>query len=260
MRHDRLAPFAHFSRLLRVSSPPRHPPPPRPPFFSSASVVLASGDSVTVLREHVSVSVKSELVHTAKYTPHVIEPAFGIGRIFYAILEHTFYVRPPTGAAAAAPAAAAAAPAKASKSGDKAAAASADVSDDRRSVFSLPPMLAPMKLSILPLSSNSDFVPFQRQLAKAAVDLNVSFKVDASAGSIGRRYAKSDEIGVPFGITIDFQTKEDQTVTIRERDSMQQIRLPLVKAVPLVASLANGQTTWAEAYETHDKFSAGAQE
>jgi len=210
-----------------------------------ADVKLASGEVVQVKREQVFVSTATTMVHTNKYTPHVIEPAFGVGRIFYAILEHTFYVRQQAEAAAAA--AAAAAPAKGKEK---------DAEADKRTVFSLPAFLAPSKLSILPLSSNAEFVPAQRTLSKDCVALGVSFKVDASSGSIGRRYARADEIGIPFGVTIDFQTKEDGSVTIRERDSMQQIRVPIAQAVPLVQQLTNGQISWAQAYETHPKFTS----
>lgn len=59
---------------------------------------------------------------------------------------------------------------------------------------------------------------------------------------------------------VDFQTKEDSTVTIRERDSMQQIRVALKDAVPLVVQLTSGNITWAQAYESNVKFSAGANE
>ena len=217
----------------------------------SASLNLPSGgDPVVLTREMVSVSVKSELQHTAKYTPHVIEPAFGIGRIFYAMLEHTFYTRPAP-AAAAAPAVAASS--ASSKAADAAAAAAAA---EKRAVFALPAFLSPHKLSILPLSSNPDFLPFQTALKKDCIQLSLTNKVDDSSGSIGKRYSRADEIGIPFGCTIDFQTKEDNTVTIRERDSMQQIRVAIKEAVPIVARLCQGQLTWKDAYEQYPKFNA----
>lgn len=165
----------------------------------SAAVRLPSGESLSVTREMVSVTVRQELVHTARYTPHVIEPAFGIGRIFYAILEHTYYVR--AAASASASASASAQPASASAS---APAADGDKEKERRSVFALPAALAPIKLSVLPLSANAEFVPAQRQLAKACLLHGVSCKVDASGGSIGRRYARADEIGIPYGITSQY--------------------------------------------------------
>ncbi|XP_010773059.1 glycine--tRNA ligase-like [Notothenia coriiceps] len=77
---------------------------------------------------------------------------------------------------------------------------------------------------------------------------NVSYKVDDSSGSIGRRYARSDEIGVAFGITIDFDTvnKTPQTATLRDRDSMRQIRAEVAELPAMVRDLSNGTLTWVE--------------
>lgn len=73
-------------------------------------------------------------------------------------------------------------------------------------------------------------------LASALTSVDVSHKVDDSSGSIGRRYARTDEIAIPYGITIDFDTlKEPHTVTLRERDSMKQVRIGVsVTFVPLM--------------------------
>lgn len=65
-------------------------------------------------------------------------------------------------------------------------------------------------------------------LASLLTQVEVSHKVDNSSGSIGRRYARTDEIAIPYGVTIDFDTlKEPNSVTLRERDSMQQLRIPV---------------------------------
>lgn len=245
--------------------------------FSTSTIRLCTGESFELTRAMLSVTAKTELVHTAKYTPNVIEPAFGVGRIFYSILEHTYYVRPGK---------------------EKAAAASSkpagDDEDGRRTVFALPAHLAPTKLSILPISNKPELDKFSRELSQAAVRLGVSFKVDASAGSIGRRYARADEIGIPFGITsqfithsrilagsalvcssvhvliaflrfsfflcfvcpVDLQTPTDGRVTIRERDSMQQIRVNIADALPIVQQLTQGSITWQQAYDQNEKFTA----
>ncbi|CAN0421571.1 unnamed protein product, partial [Hapterophycus canaliculatus] len=73
-----------------------------------------------------------------------------------------------------------------------------------------------------------------------------SAKLDASGAALGRRYARMDELGAPFGVTVDFQTVEDSTVTLRERDSMTQIRMPMVDVAPLVARLVTEDATWEE--------------
>jgi len=85
--------------------------------------------------------------------------------------------------------------------------------------------LAPVKAAVLPLSRNADLSPKARDLAAALrKHWNVEFD---DAGAIGRRYRRQDEIGTPFCLTIDFDTLNDQAVTIRERDSMAQERVAL---------------------------------
>ena len=136
--------------------------------------------------------------------------------------------------------------------------------------FSFPATVAPYKCSVLPLSQNQEFMPFVRELCKSPHNDNVhkcsisvykdrkhhvlplfissllslsaeamtkngvSHKVDDSSGSIGRRYARTDEIGVAFGITIDFDTvnKTPHTATLRDRDSMRQIRAEVQHEFP----------------------------
>ena len=85
--------------------------------------------------------------------------------------------------------------------------------------------LAPVKVAVLPLSRNADLSPKARDLA-AALRKNWNVEFD-DAGAIGRRYRRQDEIGTPFCITIDFETLDDQAVTIRERDTMAQERISL---------------------------------
>ena len=87
------------------------------------------------------------------------------------------------------------------------------------------PSEAPVKVAVLPLSRNADLSPVARDLA---AELRRTWNVDFDdAGAIGRRYRRQDEIGTPFCVTVDFDTLEDQAVTVRERDSMAQERIPL---------------------------------
>ena len=97
--------------------------------------------------------------------------------------------------------------------------------DEARSYFTLPPVIAPLKCSVLPLSNNADFTPLVTRLSQDLVMNDVSHKVDDSSGSIGKRYARTDEIAIPFGITVDFDSlKEPHSVTLRERDTTTQVR------------------------------------
>lgn len=170
------------------------------------------------------VSVKSitKTVHVEEIIPNVIEPSFGIGRIMYSLLEHSFNMRD---------------------------------GDEQRSYLSLPPIVAPIKCSVLPLSNNADLAPFIQQISSALTQNEISHKVDSSSGSIGRRYARTDEIAIPYGITIDFDTlKEPHTVTLRERDTMQQVRIPLAEIADVVRALSVAKTTWTAVEAKFPKF------
>jgi glycyl-tRNA synthetase len=98
---------------------------------------------------------------------------------------------------------------------------------DVRTVLRLDYRLAPVKAAVLPLSRNEDLSPVARKLAN---DLRESWNIDFDdSGAIGRRYRRQDEIGTPFCITVDFDSLQDQAVTVRERDSMEQQRVSLDK-------------------------------
>lgn len=170
----------------------------------------------------VSVKKSQKTIHVEEIIPSVIEPSFGIGRILYSILEHNFRMRD---------------------------------GDEQRTYFSLPPTVAPMKCAVLPLSGNAEFQPFVKQLNQELTLVDVSHKVDDSSGSIGRRYARTDELGVPYAVTVDFDTvKEPHTVTLRERDSMGQVRLPLTDVPVVVRDLANSKISWADVETKYPKF------
>jgi glycyl-tRNA synthetase len=107
-------------------------------------------------------------------------------------------------------------------------------------VLSFPPGVAPIKCLVVPISANKEFTNHVQILSQSVKVFVITFthhslggslrkkgisvRVDDSGTSIGRRYARNDELGTPFAVTIDFQTLQDQTVTLRERDSTRQIR------------------------------------
>ena len=134
----------------------------------------------------------------SRYRPYVIEPAAGVGRSMMAFLIEAYTV-------------------------DQAPNAKGGV--DERVSLKLDRRLAPVKAAVLPLSRNADLSPKARDLAAALrKHWNVEFD---DAGAIGRRYRRQDEIGTPFCLTVDFDTLNDQAVTVRERDSMTQERVAL---------------------------------
>ena len=96
---------------------------------------------------------------------------------------------------------------------------------EKRAVMKLDYRLAPIKVAVLPLSRNADLSPKARDLA---TQLRKNWSVDFDdAGAIGRRYRRQDEVGTPYCITIDFESLQDNAVTIRERDSMKQERVSI---------------------------------
>ena len=133
-----------------------------------------------------------------RYTPYVIEPSFGLTRSMMAFLVDA-YVE------------------------DEAPNTKGGV--DKRTVLRLDPRLAPVKAAVLPLSKKEDLRPAAQNLD---AELRKRWNIDYDdAGAIGRRYRRQDEIGTPFCITVDFDTLEDQAVTVRSRDEMTQERVGL---------------------------------
>jgi glycyl-tRNA synthetase len=105
---------------------------------------------------------------------------------------------------------------------------------DKRTVLKLDPRLAPVKVAVLPLSRHEDLSPKARHLA---ADLRRHWTVDFDdAQAIGRRYRRQDEIGTPFCVTVDFDTLDDQAVTVRERDTMAQDRVSIDKVADYLAT------------------------
>jgi len=146
-----------------------------------------------------------------RYTPYVIEPAAGLTRSFMAFLIDAYHE-------------------------DEAPNAKGGV--DKRTVLRLDPRLAPVKAAVLPLSRNADLSPKARDLA---AELRQCWNVEFDdAGAVGRRYRRQDEIGTPFCITVDFDSLEDQAVTVRERDSMAQERVAIDKVADYLAVRLKG--------------------
>jgi glycyl-tRNA synthetase len=99
------------------------------------------------------------------------------------------------------------------------------VGDEVRTVLHLHPRLAPYKVAVLPLSKKDTLTPLARSIFES---LGERYMVDYDdTQSIGKRYRRQDEIGTPLCVTVDFDSLEDGAVTIRERDSMEQVRIPI---------------------------------
>ena len=125
-------------------------------------------------------------------------------------------------------------------------------------VLSFPPTVAPTKVLIVPLSGHPDFKPFVKKLTTRLRRLGISNKTDDSSASIGKRYSRNDELGTPLGITVDFQTVKDGTVTLRDRDSTKQVRASDDEICAAIKSLVDGEEVWSDVvkripvFETQD--------
>jgi glycyl-tRNA synthetase len=100
-----------------------------------------------------------------------------------------------------------------------------EVGGERRAVLRLHPRLAPYQVAVLPLSKKEELAGLSHEVAHAVRQRYVCEYDDTQ--SIGRRYRRQDEIGTPLCVTVDFDSLEDHAVTIRERDSMVQVRVPI---------------------------------
>lgn len=115
-------------------------------------------------------------------------------------------------------------------------------------------MIAPTKVLIVPLSSNQAFAPLSQRLMTKLRRMGVSNRVDDSSASIGKRYARNDELGTPFGITVDFQSVKDNTFTLRDRDSTKQVRASEDEIVHALKSLVDGDETWEDIRQRLPEF------
>jgi glycyl-tRNA synthetase len=138
-----------------------------------------------------------------KYVPYVVEPAAGADRATLAFLLAAY---------------------------DEDEAPNEKGGTETRTVLRFHPSLAPVKVAVLPLSRNDKLVPVAGEVA-ALLRPQLQIDVD-TAGSIGRRYRRQDEVGTPLCVTIDFETLDDRGVTIRDRDTMAQDRVPIDKLLP----------------------------
>ncbi|GAA1812351.1 glycine--tRNA ligase [Actinomadura chokoriensis] len=142
-----------------------------------------------------------------RFTPYVIEPAAGVDRCTLTFMMDAY-------------------------AEDEAPNAKGKL--EKRTVMRLDRRLAPVKVAVLPLSRNADLSPKARDLAaRLRRNWNVDFD---DAGAIGRRYRRQDEIGTPFCVTVDFDTLEDDAVTVRERDSMSQERISIGQVESFLAA------------------------
>ncbi len=152
-------------------------------------------ENYQVFPEQVDISQQKTIVRGTRFIPHVVEPSFGSDRLFYVALEYAYNVK------------------------------------DDRVILSFPRSIAPIQVGIYPLMGKDGLDAKAKEVQRLLTNEGFMTEYDET-GSIGRRYARADEAGIQLGITIDYDTLNDNTVTIRDRDSWQQIRIA-IKDLPM---------------------------
>jgi glycyl-tRNA synthetase len=153
--------------------------------------VIIEEETIEIPKQCYEIVEIKEKLTGEKFIPHVIEPSYGIDRILYFILEHNYSEEEKKG--------------------------------EIYRILRLNPRIAPIKVGVFPLTNDRKLVDFALRIDKELRNKGIVTYYDDS-GTIGRRYARMDEIGTPFCITVDYDTLKDNTVTIRERDTTDQIR------------------------------------
>jgi len=143
---------------------------------------------------------------------HVIEPSYGIDRPFYCLLEHSY------------------------------------VSEKKRKYLRLKKELAPIEVGVFPLLNRAGMPEKAREVHETLKSRGFMVEYD-DAGSIGRRYARADEVGTPYCVTVDHRTLEDDTMTIRDRDATSQVRVEIKELSRVLRSLLCDEILFSEAGE-----------
>ncbi|MDR5656109.1 glycine--tRNA ligase [Halodesulfurarchaeum sp. HSR-GB] len=178
------------------------------------------GDSVSVELEAETVDVPieqtgfqvEEVTERGQHeTPTVIEPSMGIDRTVYAILVHAYDED--------------------------------EIDDEERTVLRLPAEMAPTLVGVFPLMDKDGLGERARELERELRAAGLATTYDDS-GAIGRRYRRQDEVGTPYTVTVDYESLETDTVTIRDRDTTEQVRVPMAELPETLAALRDGERTF----------------
>ena len=172
--------------------------------------VEIAGKNVRVEKDCYTIKKVTETVNGVWFTPHVIEPSYGIDRILYTILEHSYFETVKEG--------------------------------EPYTVLKLRPSMAPVQAGVFPLTGKEELLVVAADIERRLKEAGISTYLDPS-DSIGRRYARMDEVGTPFCITVDFEGLADGTVTVRDRDSTRQARVPAEGINRTIAELLDGKRT-----------------
>jgi glycyl-tRNA synthetase len=192
-------------------------------FEADEVTVEVDGEDVTVDTDLANFSVEEQTESGEHITPHVVEPSFGVDRTVYTVIAHAY--------------------------------AEDEVAGEERSFLRLDPSVAPTSVGVFPLLSNAEELTEQAHDIVddlRAVGLSVSYD---ESGNIGRRYRRQDEVGTPFCVTVDYEGLEGSgadTVTLRERDSTGQLRLPVDALVEELLAVRSGAKTFDDLRDSYE--------
>ncbi|MBC7101114.1 glycine--tRNA ligase [Methanothermobacter tenebrarum] len=154
----------------------------------------------TLIEEDLEFKEVEKTIKGERIFPHVIEPSFGIDRIIYSLLLHSYK------------------------------------KEEGRTYFNFPVDIAPVEVAVLPLINKEKLVQLALNIKEDLRNNGFIAEFDAS-GTIGRRYARIDEIGVPFAVTVDHQSLKDHNVTLRDRNTTKQVRIPIKELTKILEDL-----------------------
>ncbi|MFC7071520.1 glycine--tRNA ligase [Halovenus rubra] len=185
-----------------------------PDAFDSSTVTLdVDGETYEVPTEKTGFTIEEVTESGEQVTPHIIEPSFGVGRLVYTVLAHSYQQ-------------------------DK-------IDGEERTRLALPPEVAPTTVGVFPLMDKDGLGERARELANDLREAGLEVTYDDS-GAIGRRYRRQDEVGTPFCVTVDYDTLDESTVTVRERDSTEQVRVPISELAETLCTLRDGNVAFRE--------------
>jgi len=174
--------------------------------------VIVDGEKIHIPKDLFEVRDEIIDVRGEEIVPHVIEPSYGIDRMCYAVLEQAY---------------------------------DEDTADgEKRTVLRLLPQVAPVQVAVFPLMTRDGLDTIAEEITHTLKTNGILAEYDDS-GAIGRRYRRQDEIGTPFAITVDYESKETHTVTVRDRDSMKQVRISIKNLPETIGALVDGNMKFA---------------
>ena len=177
------------------------------------ATVTVDGETYDIPRELYEIREEEITVQGEEVRPHVIEPSYGIDRMIYGLLENAY--------------------------------AQDEIDGETRTLLRFPACVAPIQVAVFPLMNRDGLDEIAKNVVNMLHSIHIHAEYDDS-GAIGRRYRRQDEIGTPYAITVDYESKEDGTVTIRDRDTTSQVRVSIEHVGSIISELIRGTKRFSE--------------